>query len=127
MDTVWDWVTVFCFAGLVTLLLQRSSEDNPRDHLWQYAPPAVGLAVANYVGNHEMAWLAIVLLLAVGAYVALVLKPVIRGRSSRATRGPTPPGRGCAAALTSHFGPAFKPRGLSPNGPSQSGTATFLA
>jgi hypothetical protein len=80
MDTVWDWVTVFCFAGLVTLLLQRSSEDNPRDHLWQYAPPAVGLAVANYVGNHEMAWLAIVLLLAVGAYVALVLKPVIRGR-----------------------------------------------
>lgn len=80
MDTVWDWVTVFCFAGLVTLLLQRSYEDNPRDHLWQYAPPAVGLAVANYVGNHQMVWLAVVLLLAVGVYVALVLKPVIRGR-----------------------------------------------
>lgn len=78
MDTAWDWVTVFCFAGLVTLLLQRSSEDAPRDHLWQYAPPAVGLAVANYLGNHELTWPALALLVAVGAYVIWVLKPAIR-------------------------------------------------
>lgn len=51
METVWDWLTVFCFAGLVTLMLQRSSEEVLRDKLWQYAPPAVGCAVANYVGN----------------------------------------------------------------------------
>jgi len=80
MDTPWDWVTVFCFAGLVTLLLQRSSDDTPRDHLWQYVPPALGLAVANYLGNHEMVWFAGLLLIAVGAYVITVLKPVIKGR-----------------------------------------------
>ena len=45
METVWDWVTVFGFAGLVTLLLQRSAEEEPRDELWQYAPPALGFAV----------------------------------------------------------------------------------
>jgi hypothetical protein len=76
----WDWLTVFCFAGLVTLLLQRSSEDTPRDELWHYAPPAVGLAVANYVGNHEMGWLAVLLMIAVGAYIMIVLKPTIRPR-----------------------------------------------
>lgn len=51
METFWDWITVFCFAGLVTLMLQRSSEEVLRDKLWQYAPPAVGCAVANYLGN----------------------------------------------------------------------------
>ena len=75
METFWDWLTVFCYAGLVTLLLQRSSEDSPRDQLWQYAPPAVGLAVTNYVGNHDMAWLAVLLMIAVGVYVIMVLKP----------------------------------------------------
>jgi hypothetical protein len=78
VDTIWDWITVFSFAGLVTLLLQRSSEDNPRDELWQYAPPAVGLAVANYLGNHELDWLAGLLMIAVGGYVLKVLKPTIR-------------------------------------------------
>jgi hypothetical protein len=75
VETVWDWVTVFCFAGLVTLLLQRSAEEEPQDKLWQYAPPAVGLAVANYVGNEEIHWLAAAMLLAVGAYIFIVLKP----------------------------------------------------
>lgn len=39
METYWDWLTVIAFAGLVTLLLQRSSEEHPQDELWQYAPP----------------------------------------------------------------------------------------
>lgn len=77
METFWDWLTVFCFAGLVTLLLQRSTEDEPRDELWQYAPPAVGLALANYVGNRQMHWLAVVLMIVVGAYIVMVLKPRI--------------------------------------------------
>ena len=51
METVWDWLTVFCFAGLVTLMLQRSSEEVLRDKLWHYAPPAIGCAVSNYLGN----------------------------------------------------------------------------
>jgi hypothetical protein len=77
VETFWDWFTVFCFAGLVTLLLQRSAEAEPRDKLWQYAPPAVGLAAANYAGNEQVHWLAALITVAVGAYVFKVLKPKI--------------------------------------------------
>jgi hypothetical protein len=74
METVWDWVTVFGFAGLVTLLLQRSSEDEPRDKLWQYAPPAIACAVANYLGNEGIALPAALILVAALAYTFAVLK-----------------------------------------------------
>lgn len=74
METVWDWLTVFGFAGLVTLLLQRSSEEEPRDKLWQYAPPAVACAVANYVGNEGMSAVAVLILVAAVAYTFTVLK-----------------------------------------------------
>lgn len=74
METFWDWITVFAFAGLVTLLLQRSSEEEPRDKLWHYAPPAVACAIANYVGNEGMPAFAAVILLAAVAYIFLVLK-----------------------------------------------------
>ena len=69
METVWDWVTVIGFAGLVTLMLQRSSEEVPRDSLWQYAPPAIGFAVANYLGNNGQPWLAGVGLIIIVAYI----------------------------------------------------------
>jgi hypothetical protein len=77
LETVWDWVTVFGFAGLVTLLLQRSAEEEPRDELWQYAPPAIGFAVANYFGNEGQHWIAGALLIAVVAYIFKVLKVTI--------------------------------------------------
>lgn len=32
-------------------MLQRSSEEVLRDKLWHYAPPAIGCAVSNYLGN----------------------------------------------------------------------------
>lgn len=74
METVWDWLTIFIFAGLVTLMLQRSSEDNPRDKLWQYLPAALACAVANYLGNKGIAWAAIIILVGMAIYVFLVLK-----------------------------------------------------
>lgn len=73
METVWDWVTVFIFAGLATLLIQRSQEEVPRDSLWQYAPPAIGCAVANYVGNEGYAIAATAIIVAIGVYVFKVL------------------------------------------------------
>ncbi|MGX7953806.1 XrtV sorting system accessory protein [Tsuneonella sp. HG249] len=74
METLWDWATIFAFAGLVTLLLQRSSEEIPKDKLWQYAPPAIGCAVANQIGNAgEDIW-ALLMMGGVLAYVILVLK-----------------------------------------------------
>ena len=74
METVWDWLTVFAFAGLVTLLLQRSSEEEPRDELWQYAPPALGCALANYIGNEGQQVLAALILGAAVIYIFAILK-----------------------------------------------------
>lgn len=50
METVYDWVTVGIFAGLIVLFLQRSVGP-PRDSLWQYLGASVALAVLNQVGN----------------------------------------------------------------------------
>ncbi len=79
METVWDWVTVFIFAGLATLLLQRSVAKEPSDHLWQYAPPAVGCALANYAGNEGQPIIAAVLIVAIVVYIVKVLKVKIPG------------------------------------------------
>lgn len=78
METVYDWVTVLGFAGLVTLFLQRSSLENPPDTIWHYLPPAIGAAVCNYFGNEEMHVPAIGVGIATIAYVILVLKPRIK-------------------------------------------------
>jgi hypothetical protein len=80
LETIWDWLTVFAFAGLATLLLQRSSEEVPRDHLWQYAPPAIGCALSNYLGNEGYGLFAGVVLAAVIAYIFIVLKVKLPGR-----------------------------------------------
>lgn len=73
VETFWDWLTVFTFAGLATLLLQRSAEEEPRDHLWQYAPPAVGCALVNFLGNEGYSTPAAVLFVAVVFYIFKVL------------------------------------------------------
>lgn len=74
METVWDWVTLFGFAGLVTLFLQRSAQETPQDKLWQYAPPAVACAVANYLGNNGLGLVAVAILAMAAYYVVRVLK-----------------------------------------------------
>lgn len=74
METIWDWTTLFAFAGLVTLMLQRSSAEQPVDKLWHYFPPALGLAVANYMGNEKQPIIAGLLLVGVAVYTYVVLK-----------------------------------------------------
>lgn len=74
METVWDWVTVMLFAGLITLFLHRSAAETPQDKLWQYAPPSIACAVANYLGNEGYGIAAAALLAATGVYVVQVLK-----------------------------------------------------
>ena len=80
MNTIYDLATMIIFAGLVVLFLQRSTAAEPRDHMYQYAPPALGCAVANWVGNPVpkglgQDWLAVAIILAVVAYIFYVLKP----------------------------------------------------
>jgi hypothetical protein len=75
MQTIYDWMTVAAFAALIVLFLQRSVADDPPDRIWQYLPPAVGCAAANYAGNEGYGLLAVVILCASAAYVYYVLKP----------------------------------------------------
>lgn len=76
METVWDWLTVAIFAGLIVLFLQRSMAEKPRDTLLSYAPAAIGCAGANWLGNKDYTILAVVAVAAILAYVWFVLKPL---------------------------------------------------
>ena len=53
MQTVYDWLTMAIFAGLIVLFLQRS-QGTARDSLWHYLVAAIGCAVANQVGNEAL-------------------------------------------------------------------------
>lgn len=78
METVYDWVTVGIFAGLVVLFLQRSAADeqqSDRDSLLSYFGAGVGCAVANYFGNKGMHVVALLLIAATIAFILHFLKP----------------------------------------------------
>jgi hypothetical protein len=91
VETVYDWLTVMIFAGLIVLFLQRSTGDaEPRDSIWQYLAASAACAVANYVGNDKNGaiseaigdtgrhLLAVAIIMGVLAYVYYVLKPFER-------------------------------------------------
>lgn len=79
VHTVYDWITIAIFAGIVTLFLQRSvGTPPPGDRIINYLPPAIGCATANYFGNNDNAVLAVALLAATLVYIAWVLKPFAR-------------------------------------------------
>lgn len=75
METPFDWITVGLFAGLVVLFLQRSSEAEPRDSLLEYLVAGLGLAIANYLGNHDQPVLGGLLVAGTVAFVIFYLKP----------------------------------------------------
>ncbi len=76
METVYDWITVAIFGGLVVLFLHRSVQDaEPQDTIYHYLPPAIGCAVANYAGNHGQGVLSAAIVVGVLAYIVFVLKP----------------------------------------------------
>lgn len=78
METVYDWITVAIFGGLVVLFLHRSVQPGePQDTIYHYLPPAVGCAVANWLGNppQNQGLASFLIVLCVVAYVIVVLKP----------------------------------------------------
>lgn len=83
MQTIYDWVTVAIFAGLIVIFLQRSVGDTePQDSILSYLPPAIGCAVSNYFGNEGIEQgsvvyqaLAALGIVAVLAYTYYVIKP----------------------------------------------------
>ncbi len=76
MSTLYDLVTMGMFAGIVILFLQRSTMPaSPRDRIYHYLPPAIGCALANWLGNNHFDLLAIATMLATVVYVIYVLRP----------------------------------------------------
>lgn len=77
METIFDWVSLAIFAGLIVLFLQRStSERDEKDvPLIYYLGAGVGCAVANYLGNHDQPVIAVALLVATLAFIVFYLKP----------------------------------------------------
>jgi len=78
VQTVYDWVTVAIFAGLVVLFLQRStSEEQPAEHdsLLLYLGAGLGCAVANWLGNKGMHLVAIPLIAATILFILYYLRP----------------------------------------------------
>jgi hypothetical protein len=75
VQTAYDLVTICLFAGLAILFLQRSMAASSRDRIYQYVPPAVGCALANWLGNNHQDALAILTIAASLVYVFLILKP----------------------------------------------------
>ena len=76
MNSIYDWVTMLIFGGLVVLFLQRSAGPaHPSDRIYHYLPPALGCAVANYLGNNDQRVAAVALIIAVVGYILLFMKP----------------------------------------------------
>jgi len=76
VNTIYDLVTIVLFAGLAILFLQRSVGDGPpRDRIYHYAPPAIGCAVANWLGNNHYDIGAMAVIAGVVVYVLYILKP----------------------------------------------------
>jgi apolipoprotein N-acyltransferase len=76
METAYDWLTVFLFAGLVTLFLHRSVDaQRSGDGIWRYLLASVGCAGTNWLGNHGWDLAALALLAATIAFIAYFLRP----------------------------------------------------
>ncbi len=76
MNSIFDWITMLIFGGLVVLFLQRSvGPEQPNDRIYHYLPPALGCAVADYLGNNDQRIAAIALTIAVVGYILLFMKP----------------------------------------------------
>lgn len=84
METVFDWVSLAIFAGLIVLFLQRSTGERVEHDapLYYYLAGGAGCAVSDYLGNHGQDLLAIALLAITVAFIIFYLKPFkLRPRS----------------------------------------------
>lgn len=84
METVFDWVSLAIFAGLIVLFLQRSTGERVENDapLYYYLGAGAGCAVSDYLGNHGQNLLAVALLAITLAFIIYYLKPFkLRPRS----------------------------------------------
>ena len=84
METVYDWITLSIFAGLIVLFLQRSVSDRAEKDasLLYYLAGGAGCAAANYFGNEGQHVVAIAIIVATLGLIIYFLKPFNFGRGS---------------------------------------------
>lgn len=77
METIYDWLSLAIFAGLIVLFLERSMkpQDEYNDSLLLYLAAGIGCAVANYFGNEGHDVIAIALLIGTLGFIFYFLKP----------------------------------------------------
>lgn len=77
MTTIYDWISIGIFAGLVVLFLQRSTEAEGKqdDPLILYLVAGVACGVANYLGNKGEDMLAALLITGTVGFIFYFLKP----------------------------------------------------
>ncbi len=76
METIYDWVTVAIFAGLVVLFLERSRSGDENDPIYNYLIAAAGCALGNYLGNEGFAILAWLVIASTIGFIFYILKPL---------------------------------------------------
>jgi hypothetical protein len=72
METVFDILTVTCFAGLVIAYFQFSQRDTRT--LMHLMISAAAFAIANQIGNAGLPIFALILIVAGAGYAALVVR-----------------------------------------------------
>lgn len=84
MESIYDWLSLAIFAGLIVLFLQRSTSDRADKDvsLLYYLAAGVGCAVANYFGNNGQDIIAIALLVATIGFIVYFLRPFQRPSNS---------------------------------------------
>jgi len=78
MSSIYDWVSLAIFAGLIVLFLERSTGDRDENDvsLLFYLGAGVGCALTNYLGNHGQDIAAVALLAGTLVFILVYLKPI---------------------------------------------------
>ena len=84
MSSVYDWVSLAIFAGLVVLFLQRATADRAEEDvsLLYYLVASVGCAAGDYLGNHDQSVMGALVLAATVAFILFYLRPIKLNRGS---------------------------------------------
>ena len=77
MSSVYDWVSLAIFAGLIVLFLHRATGEQAEQDasLFSYLGAAAGCAAGDYLGNHGQDILGVIVLAATVAFIVFYLKP----------------------------------------------------
>ena len=75
METVYDWVTVAIFAGLIVLFLNRAIDGDKDEPILPYLGAGAGCGLANYLGNEGYPIPAVLVILGVLYYTYRYIKP----------------------------------------------------